>query len=120
MQDAKLFRSWARWLRRHFPIRCKSLRIFLGMPAGYPPSQLGVCLWDCDALGYPNRIRIHVNATLATSHTADVLAHEYAHAYRAQIPHVGEVDDEGALQAIIERLIGNKWDKLRGASDGEG
>jgi len=119
VQDAKLFRSWCRWLRRHFPIRCERLRITLGVPAAYPTHQLGGCHWEQDARDYPTKIDIYVRPTLSVTQTADVLAHEYAHAYRSQIPHVGKVSDEDELHALIERLIGNKWDSLRSTSDGE-
>lgn len=114
MRNRKKFRAWGRWLRKHFPIRCRSLRILLRMPAGSEPDDEGECRWDRDADGFPTNVLIYVRGNLAPSHTATVLIHEYAHAYRAQIPHLGSVDDERALHAVIERLIGNHWDKLRG------
>jgi hypothetical protein len=110
MTDTATFRKWCRWLQRHFPLRTP-YRVVLGMPANEPASHEGLC----DLSNFPQRLTIYVRPTLASSHTANVLIHEWSHAYRAdRIPELGTVDDEGALHATIERLIGNKWDQLRG------
>ncbi len=119
MTNTKLFRSWCRWLRKHFPIRCDNLRILFCVPSHYPATQLGGCHWDQDELGYPKNVTIYVRPTLSVTQTADVLVHEYAHAYRAMLPHVGNCGDEDELHAIVERQIGNHWDKLRGEATHE-
>ena len=115
MQDAKLFRSWCRWLQRHFPIHTKH-RVVLGMPPDEPASKEGLC----DLSRFPESISMFVRETLSTSHTASVLIHEWTHGIHAdRVPEFGDVCDEGPLHAVLEREIGNKWDKLRGVKDGE-
>jgi hypothetical protein len=86
------------------------------MPPDEPASKEGLC----DLSRFPKSISMFVRETLSTSHTASVLIHEWTHGIHAdRVPEFGDVCDEGPLHAVLEREIGNKWDKLRGVKDGE-
>lgn len=115
MTDTVKFRQWVRFLRRHFPIRTPH-RVILGMPAGEPADNEGLC----DLRQFPDRIVIYVRSDMGMSHTAGVLIHEWSHAYRAdRVPEMGEMDSEDSLHSIFERMIGNRWDQLRGTPTNE-
>lgn len=119
MKNRRTFQSYVRWPRKHFPVRCKRLRVHFGLPPGSSYGTEGLCQWTVDDAGYPVNIDIFISSGLSPSHTVNTIIHEWVHAHRAMNPHIGEVDDERALHAVIERLIGNRWDKLRGYGDGE-
>jgi len=113
--DVKRFRQWCRWLQRHFPIRTKH-RVVFGMPIDEPPTKEGLC----DLENFPTHMTLYVRDTLSISHTASTLIHEWAHGIHAdRVPEFGDLLDEGPLHAILERAIGNKWDKLRGEATSE-
>jgi hypothetical protein len=98
------FDRWVRDLRKLCPL-AYPVRVFYRAPPN--KDDLGFCIWDRASNDMPTRGRIYINPKQGSQSLFDTLVHEWAHAHRAQIPHIGQSDDEGALHAVIERLIRN-------------